>query len=68
MATKEVKATAKKAVEPTYTVSEFAQSPAVLDVKSPDIIRAAFANAGKKEATVEDAKKIVKEFKNKEVK
>jgi len=68
MATNGTKVTAKKAVEPTYTVAEFAQAPAILDVKSPDIIRAAFANAGKKEATVEDAKKIVKEFKNKEVK
>lgn len=68
MATKETKTTVKKAVEPTYTVSEFAQSPASLGVKSPDIIRAAFANAGKTEATVEDAKKIVENFKNKEVK
>lgn len=68
MATKETKGTVTKAVEPVYTVAEFAQAPESLGVKSPDIIRASFATAGITEATVEDAKKIVNKFKNKEVK
>lgn len=70
MATKqETKSTAQaKTVEATYTVAEFAKAPASLDVKSPDIIYAAFAHAGVTEATVEKAKEIVKKFKNKEVK
>ena len=70
MATKKKEATVqvKKAVEPTYTVAEFAQAPESLGVTSPDIIRAAFTSAGKTEATVEDAKELVKKFKNKEVK
>ena len=54
--------------EPTYTVEEFVAAPSALDVESPDLIRAAFKNAGKEEATVTEAKKIVNEFKKKEVK
>ena len=53
---------------PTYTVEEFAAAPQTLDVKSADIIRAAFKVANKETATVEEAKKIVNNFKNKEVK
>lgn len=68
MATKETKTAVKKAVEPTYTVAEFAQAPESLGANSPDIIRAAFASAGLTDATVEDAKELVKKFKNKEVK
>lgn len=52
----------------TYTVDEFAAAPKVLEVSSPDIIRAAFKVAGKTEATVEEAKKIVSSFKKKGVK
>ena len=67
MATKQEtkKATVQEA---TYTVAEFAKAPAKLGVTSPDIIKAAFATAGKTEATVEQAKAIVEKFKNKEVK
>lgn len=54
--------------EPTYTVEEFVAAPSALDVESTDLIRAAFKNAGKEEATVTEAKKIVNEFKKKEVK
>ena len=35
---------------------------------SPDIVRAAFAVAGKKEATKAEAEELVKKFANKEVK
>lgn len=52
----------------TYTVDEFAAAPKSLDVTSPDIIRAAFRLAGKDKATVEEAKKIVADFRKKEVK
>lgn len=58
----------KKVVEPTYTVAEFVAAPSTLDVQSPDLIRAAFKQAGKEEATVTEAKKIVNDFKKKEVK
>lgn len=58
----------KKVVEPTYTVAEFVAAPSTLDVQSPDLIRAAFKQAGKEEATIAEAKKIVNEFKTKEVK
>lgn len=58
----------KSIVSPTYTVDEFANAPASVGAKSPDIVRAALATAGKKSATIEEAKKIVEKFKNKEVK
>lgn len=52
----------RAASAPTYTVDEFAAAPKSLDAKSPDIVRAAFMVAGVKEATVEEAKKIVSDF------
>lgn len=64
-------ATAKVAVitPSTYTVEEFAAAPKSLgENTSPDIIRAAFKVAGKKEATIEDAKKIVEKYARKEIK
>lgn len=61
-------ADAVKTTAPTYTVDEFAAAPTTLEVKSPDIIRAAFKVAGKHEATLEEAKKIVSDFKKKGVK
>lgn len=68
MATKQSEAKAAKACVPMYTVNEFCKAPQTLDVSNPDIIRAAFKTAGVKSATVDDAKAIVKKFKNKEVK
>lgn len=58
----------KRPSAPTYTVGEFATAPEVLEVSSPDIIRAAFKVARKTEATVEEAKRIVSSFKKKGVK
>ena len=55
---------------PVYTAEEYARAAAkVFEGKySPDIVRAAFAVAGKKEATKAEAEKLVKKFANKEVK
>lgn len=64
------KTTAKPAVKAnavTYTVEEFASAPETVGVASPDIIKAALRVAGKTEATVEEAKKLVKDFKEREV-
>ena len=52
----------------TYTVDELAKAPEAVGAKSPDIVRAALKRAGLESATVEEAKEIVKKFKNKEVK
>ena len=49
-----------------YTVDEFAENASCLNA-SPDIIRAAFAEKKLDSATLEDAKKIVKEFKERKV-
>ena len=68
MATKQKEAKAAKSCEPTYTVNEFCKKPHVLEVKSTDLIKAAFKTAGVKSATIDDAKELVKKFKNKEVK
>lgn len=53
-----------------YTAEEYARAAAkVFEGKySPDIVRAAFAVAGKKEATKAEAEELVKKFANKEVK
>lgn len=53
-----------------YTAEEFAKAAAKVFSRpySPDIVRAAFVVAGKKEATKEEARKIVEEFAKKEVK
>lgn len=72
-ATKKVETTtepvAKKvATQPKYTVDEFANAPQALSETSKDIVRAALLCDGKESYTVEEAKKIVKEFKNKGVK
>lgn len=49
-----------------YNMEEFASNPEVL-AASEDLIRAAFSFAGIKEATEKEAKKIVNEYKSKEV-
>ncbi|WP_409015271.1 hypothetical protein [Anaerostipes caccae] len=49
-----------------YSAEEFASNPEVL-AASEDLIRAAFSFTGTEEATEKEAKKIVEEFKNKEV-
>lgn len=58
-----------EATEPVYTAAEFAKAAGTVFCKpySPDIVRAAFAYAGKTTATKAEAEKIVKEFANKEV-
>lgn len=53
--------------ETKYGAKELAEYPEVFQTSS-DIIQAAFLSAGVKKATVEDAKKLVETFKNKEVK
>ena len=63
-----VKPQAQGSLAPTYTVEEFVKAPKTIGVESPDIIRAAFKVAKKDSATVEEAKKIVENFKKKEVK
>lgn len=68
MAKSNTAADAVKTTAPTYTVDEFATAPKSLGVTSPDLIRAAFKVAGKVEATVEEAKKIVSDFKKRGVK
>lgn len=61
---------AEKLTAPVYTAEEYARAAAkVFEGKySPDIVRAAFAVAGKKEATKAEAEELVKKFANKEVK
>lgn len=61
---------AEKFTAPVYTAEEYARAAAkVFEGKySPDIVRAAFAVAGKKEATKAEAEELVKKFANKEVK
>lgn len=60
---------AEKPTAPVYTAEEYARAAAkVFEGKySPDIVRAAFAVAGKKEATKAEAEELVKKFANKEV-
>lgn len=55
---------------PLYSVEEYARVAGKVFAKpySPDIVRAAFAVSGKKEATKAEAEEIVKKFANKEVK
>lgn len=65
--TKTVEKTTKAIVESTYTVDEFVKAHKKLEA-SPDIVKAAFSCAGIDKATLEEAKKIVKSFKTKEVK
>ena len=67
-ATPPVQETKKTVSASTYTVEEFMAVPNSVGVSSPDLIKAAFKIAGKEKATVEEAKKIVEKFKNKEVK
>lgn len=57
----------KKATQPKYTIDEFAKAPQALGETSKDIVKAALLRDGKESYTVEEAKKIVKEFKNKGV-
>ena len=57
----------KKAVEPVYTVDEFAKAPKELGEYSADIVRAALLKGGKESYTIEEAKTIVKKFSEKEV-
>ena len=58
----------KKAVEPVYTVDEFAKAPKELGDYSADIVRAALVKGGNESYTIEEAKAIVKKFSEKEVK
>lgn len=60
---------AEKPTAPVYTAEEYARAAAkVFEGKySPDIVRAAFTVAGKKEATKAEAEELVKKFANKEV-
>lgn len=53
--------------ESVYPAEELAKAHKVFDT-SYEIIMVALKMAGKKEATVTEAKKIIKEFKDKEVK
>lgn len=57
----------KSKIEPIYNVSEFAKASNLLGTNA-DIVRAAFLASGKYEATEDEARKIVDEFKNREVK
>ena len=50
-----------------YGLEEYASNPESLDA-SADMVRAAFTFTGKTEAELKEAKKLVKDFKNKEVK
>lgn len=65
--TKAVAKVTNVAVESTYAVAEFVKASKKLNA-SPDIVKAAFKCAGKTQATLEEAKKIVNTFKSKEVK
>ena len=60
---------ASESTEPVYSVSEYASAADKVFSRpySPDIIVAAFASAGKKEATKAEAEEIVRNFANKEV-
>lgn len=53
--------------EPAYSVAELVQAAKTFGT-TPDMIRAAFAVAGKKEATEKEAKQLIDRFKKKEVK
>ena len=60
-ATQEVAATSKAAA-PQYTVDEIAEAAGVFGA-TPDLVRAAFAVAGKTAATEREAKNIIHKFK-----
>lgn len=49
-----------------YSLEEYVSQPESLNA-SADMIRAAFTYAGKAEAEMKEAKKLVRDFKNKEV-
>ena len=49
-----------------YSLEEYVSNPESLDA-SADMVRAAFTFAGKTEAEIKEAKKLVRDFKNKEV-
>lgn len=53
---------ASKAAAPQYTVDEIAEAAGVFGA-TPDLVRAAFAVAGKTAATESEAKKIIDKFK-----
>lgn len=57
---------ASKAAAPQYTVDEVAEAAGVFGA-TPDLVRAAFAVAGKSVATEDEARKLINRFK-KEVK
>lgn len=60
------KKTAPKEPESVYSAEELAKNHKVLGA-SYEIVAVALKLAGKKEATLKDAQKIVDEFKNREV-
>ena len=50
------------AADPVYTVEEFAASSQAVFGLGPDLVVAAFAHAGIREATKKEAEKLVKQF------
>ena len=68
-ASSQAKPQAKKVVAAVeYTVEEFAAAPTSIGAVSADIVRAALTTKCKSSYTIEEAKEIVKKFKDKEVK
>ena len=56
----------KSAGDSLYALEEFVANPDVLEACA-DVVSAALTEKGVKEATIEEAKKIVKEFKERKV-
>ena len=52
----------------TYSVEELAENARSIFGKPPEVVTTALKMAGKKTATLDDAKEIVKKFLEKEVK
>lgn len=68
MAAKETKQATAKPTAPQYTAAELANAANKVFGVPQDVVTAALRMAGVKSTTVEEAKKIVKEFAGKEVK
>ena len=62
-----IKTVSEPAQESTYTIADLVKAHKVFNT-SHEIVAVALKLAGKERATVEEAKKIIEEFKNKEVK
>lgn len=65
--TKAASAKATPEVESVYTAEELASNHWVFNT-SYEIVAVALRQAGKQSATIEEAKRIIEKFKNKEVK